>query len=199
MTHIELKELLLERIGWKQIPSTFSITLDAENLTSDSGRYFNSDEHQFVTLPNIYETIDEIEANATVFNSRLKDLKSQVILLVLSDVFSVTDIQDDVITNREALFDNAISKRMAIVIGELILTSTRTNTIERMTKQMLQKLFFEINGSEGNPNFPNYIGLKSRYGQEIKRLKDTLNQEDMLDVNTMRLPNYESDENQVIL
>lgn len=199
MTHVELKDLLIERIGWKQIPSSFSIIVDAENLTTDSGRYFNASEHPFVTLPNIYDTIDEIEADAAIFNGRLKDMRDQVILLVLSDVFDVIDIQDDVLTNRETLFDNAISKRMAIVVGEIILTSTRTNTIERITKEYLQKLFFEINGSQGNENFPNYVGLKSRYGQEIKKLKDSLNQEPMLDVNTMRLPNYESDEDQVIL
>ena len=199
MTHIELKELLISRIGWDNYPSDFTITLDAENLTTDSERLYNSDEHSFVTLDNIYWTIQIENADATQFNAHLKRMRNQVILLVLADVFKDIDIQDDVITDRVSLFDNAISKRMAIVVGETILSSTRSNRIERITKEQMQTIFFELNGNkDSNQNFPTFIGLKARYGKEIQELRDTLNQGDMLNVVSMRLPNYDNDDNAVL-
>lgn len=201
MDHLELKELLKGRIGWDKYPSDFAISLDSENLTSESGRLFNSDEHAFVTLENIYNTMQVENADETTFNAHLKRMRNQVILLVLADVFKVVDIQDDVLDNRLNLFDNAISKRMAIVVGETILTSTQSNRIERINKEQQQRIFFELNGnadsssSRANQNFPTFIGLKSRYGQEIENLRDTLNQVDTLDVVTMNLPNYINDNN----
>ena len=205
MTHLELKELLIDRVGWDQYPSDFPITLDAENLSSDSGRYFNSSEHPFVTLKNLFWTIETENSNDIQFNAHLKRMRDQVILLVLSDVFNVYDIQDDVLTNNITIFDNAISKRMAIVVGETIITSMQSNRVESINKEQQQKIFFELNGNadstsaRANPNFPTYVGLKSRYGHEINKLKDFLNQADMLDVTTMRVPDYGLDENQVIL
>lgn len=205
MTHVELKDLLVSRIGWDQYPSDFALTLDAENKTSESDRVFNANEHPFVTLDNIYSTMETPNASAAQFNAHLKRMRDQTILLVLSDVFRVSDLQDDVITGRENIFDNAISKRMAITVGETILTSTRSNRVERIIKEQQKTLFFELNGnadsssSRANPNFPTYVGLKSRYGQEIQRLRDEFNQEKMLDVNTLRLPNYEDTETNVIL
>lgn len=204
MTHVELKELLKGRIGWDQYPSDFAITLDAENLTSESGRFFNADEIPFVTLPNIFWTIEIQNASDAEFNAHLKRMRNQVILLVLSDVFRVSDIQDDVIESRLNLFDNAISKRMAIVVGETILTSTQSNRIEQINKEQQQRIFFDLNGnadsnsSRANPNFPTFIGLKSRYGQEIEKLRDTLNQVDMLDVDTFKLPNYLGNDDNIV-
>jgi len=204
MTHLELKELLKGRIGWDQYPSDFAITLDSENLTSESGRFFNADEIPFVTLPNIFWTIEVQNASQAEFNAHLKRMRNQVILLVLSDVFEVIDIQDDILTNRLNLFDNAISKRMAVVVGETIISSTQSNRIERINKEYQQKIFFDLNGnsdsssSRANPNFPTFIGLKSRYGQEIKKLKDALNQVDMLDVNTFKLPNYLGNDDNIV-
>lgn len=205
MTHLELKELLKSRIGWEQYPTDFSIILDAENITSDSGRYFNTSEHPFVTLNNLFWTIEIENASDVQFNAHLKRIRDQVILLVLSDVFIVTDIQDDVLTNNVSLFDNAISKRMAIVVGETIITSTQSNYVEQVNKEQQQKIFFELNGNSdstsarANSNFPTYIGLKSRYGAEIKKVKDFLDQEPSLDVLTMRVPNYDNDETSTTL
>lgn len=204
MTHIELRELLKSRIGWDKYPSNFAITLDAENLTSDSGRLFNADEHSFVTLDNIYYTMEVPNADELAFNAHLKRMRNQVILLVLADIFKVSDIQDDVLENRINLFDNAISKRMAIVVGETIITSKQSNRTERINKEQQQKIFFELNGNadstsaRANDNFPTFIGLKSRYGAEIKELKEALNQVDMLDVNTLKLPNYLGNDDNIV-
>lgn len=205
MTHLELKDLLIDRVGWDKYPSDFRHDLDADNLTSDSGRLFNSDEHAFVTLENIYWTMEVPNSDEATFNAHLKRMKNQVILLVLADVFKVNDLQEDVLTNNINAFDNAISKRMAIVVGETILTSTQSNRTERINKEQQQKIFFELNGNadstsaRANSNFPTFIGLKSRYGQEIDKLRDLFNQEDALDVSTLRLPNNDDNDVNVIL
>lgn len=197
MNHVELREELINRVGWKQ-PTDSTLTIDTDNQTTESGRYFQ-DEHAFVTIDNIYHTMHQKNADDAEFNAYLKQLKERAIILVISDVFEVSEIQDNILTGRENIFDDAISKRMAIVVGETIFTSTRSNVKEIINKEQQQKLFFEINGSEGNPNFPNYVGLKSRYGNVISEIKSRLGQVKALDTFTFGLPNYDNDEDYLIL
>ncbi len=193
MTHTELRDLLLTRIGFFNEAGA-KLSVDTANSTSDSSRYFQ-DEHASVTLDNIYYTMERVPADAAEFNVYLAQLIKRSVILVLSDVFEVTELPDNIIEGRENILDNAISKRMCIVVGESILSSTRSNRTEAITKQFQQQLFFEINGNEGNPKFPEYVGMKSRYGQEIEKAKDLLGQEKMLDVITFRLPNYDNTDN----
>jgi hypothetical protein len=189
MTHIELRDSLLTRIGFlNEASSKFAV--NTANSTTVSGRYFQ-DEHPSVTLANVLSTMENNPADAAEFNVYLAQLIKRSIILVLSDVLEVTELPVDFLLDRENILDNAISKRMCIVVGETILTSTRSNSTEAITKQFQQQLFFELNGNEGNPKFPNYVGIKSRYGAEIERLKDALGQEKMLDVITFKTPNYE--------
>ncbi len=150
-------------------------------------------------------TANDLEdPNDAQCNAYLQDLTKRACLLVVSDVFRVMDIQDDVMDKRPNIFDDCITKRMAIIVGEIILNSTRSNRIERITKEQMQQLFFELNGnadsasSRANPNFPTYVGLKSRYGMCIKELQDLLGQEKALDVFTHRLPNWRDDENIIL-
>ena len=194
MTHIELKELLINRIGWKQ-PLDSVITVDADNLVTESGRYFQ-DEYPSITISNIKEAIPMDNPSESDINTYLGELKKSTILLVLADVFRVSDIQENVITNRLNLFDNAISKRMAISVGELIINTGNSSRTNRINKEIQQKVFFELNGnadsasSRANENFPTYVGLKSRYGAEIIELRDLLEQDEALDTFTYRVPSY---------
>lgn len=198
MTHVELRTLLMNRVGWKQ-PTGSTYNLDSDNTETESGRYYQ-DEHAFVTLDNIFSTMEKVNADESEFNAYLKELRERAIILVISDVFKVTVIDENILTGRENIFDDCISKRMAIIVGETILTSTRSNRVERLTKDFMQQLFFELNGnadsasSRANPNFPTYIGLKSRYGACILGIKNLLGQVNALDVYTHRLPDYDSDE-----
>lgn len=203
MTQVELRDLLIERVGWKQ-PTNSTYTLDATSQISESGRYFQ-DEYPSVTIKNIMATANDLEEPTDEeCNAYLQDLTKRACLLVVSDVFRVMDIMDDVLTNRVSIFDDCITKRMAIIVGEIILNSTRSNHTERITKEQMQQLFFELNGnadsasSRANPNFPTYIGLKSRYGMAVSELKDLLGQEKALDVFTHRIPNWRDDENIIL-
>ncbi len=197
MNHVELRDILVDRIGFKQ-PTNVSFTLDATTLTSDSGRYFE-DEHPVVTVKNILGTTQEIATDDAGANTLLQSLVKSACIQVIGDVFEVSDIPDDILTNRENIFDDCISKRMAINVGELIINSTRSNLTELITKEIQQKIFFEVNGNEGNKNFPTYVGLKSRYGAAIEKLKDSLQQEKALDVFTHRLPDYDNPDEFLIL
>lgn len=197
MNHVELRDILVDRVGFKQ-PTDVSFTLDVVTTKSDSGRYFE-DEHPVVTVRNILATTQEIATDDAGANTLLQSLVKRTCIQVVGDVFEVSDIPDDILTNRTNIFDDCISKRMAINVGELIINSTRSNLTETITKEIQQRIFFEVNGNEGNNNFPTYVGLKSRYGACIKKLKDSLEQEKGLDVFTYRLPNYDNPDEFLIL
>ncbi|MEL4307426.1 hypothetical protein [Joostella sp. CR20] len=203
MTLVELRDMLINRIGWKQ-PTDSVYTVDASNQVSESGLYFQ-DEHACVSLDNIYYAMEIENANEAQFNEKLSDLKRQAIILVLTDVFRFSNVRDNILTDRENLFDALISKRMAIIIGELVITSKQSNRTQRITKEYQQKLFFELNGNadstsaRANENFPTFIGLKSRYGFEIEKVKDELDTGKALDSFTHRLPNYLSDDQNAII
>lgn len=194
MTVVELRDALLGRVGWKQ-PTGFQFTLSAEVTATASGLYFQ-DGYPMVELNRLVALQRDVDIDQGGFNAYLTDLKRQTVTLVVSDVLEQSFIHEDVLTDRPNVFDDAIMKRMAIIVGEIILTSNRSNSTERLSKEQIQQLFFEINGnSEGssnpNPNFPTYVGLKSRYGRAISRVKDYLDQEKSLDSFTFALPNYD--------
>lgn len=190
MTHIELRDLLVNRIGFKQEVGFTAHIVDANNQLSISGRYFQ-DEHPTVLLDNILASMPKIPVNDIEFNVYLKMLMERAIILVLSEVFEVTDIQDDLLTCDDTILDNAISKRMAIIVGESILSSTRSSRLDSQNKSILA---LQLEGQEGK-----FAGMKEKYEKEIYRVKDVLGQEKMLDVNTLRLPNYDDTDNNPFL
>lgn len=186
MTILEAQTLLKNRIGWKQPPGDDFI-VDAENNTSESGLYFQ-DEHPAITLKNIHNCIEVENASNDKFNEYLKDFRLQAVTKVLSNVFDSTSIED--LSDKLSAFDTAISQRMAITVLELVTNTTRSNRDERILKQA-NKWFVELNGGSGNKNFPNYIGIRGRYEQEIARLRDMFNTDPSLDSFTHRIGDYE--------
>ena len=180
MNRLELSQTLEKRIGWKQ-PSATSIVIDDDNLVSESGRYFQN-EHSFVKVSLIKDIIEKANANDAELNIELSDLRKQVVLLVVDEAFSGQNVNNlDLETSIETL-DAAISKRMAMKIGELLTATTRSNRVERISKEALQMFFFDING---DPNFPNKLSIAESYAKELDYLKDMFNTEKMLDVNTL--------------
>jgi hypothetical protein len=179
---LETYELLKNRIGWKTPPGN-DFVVSAENQITESGMYFQ-EEHPAVTLRNIHNCIEVENADNDVLNAYLSDFRKQAVTKVVSNVFDGTTIID--ISDHLSAFDTAISQRMAIIILELITSTTRTNKSESALKQS-NKLFFELNGGSGNPNFPNYVGIRDRYGLEIERLRDSFNTDTALDSFTLRI------------
>lgn len=177
MTFTEAKNILDQRINWRQ---ESGFVLDSANSTTESGRYFQ-DEHSAITLSNIKSCQPEVNISSSEFNSLLTRLRGSAILRVLADVYGAENrITQDELDCNVGVFDNAISLRMTIIVAEIIITSTRSNRIERLNKEFIQQLHFDMNGNYGqdmNPNYPRVEGFGKRYQDEIKHLKRFLNKQ----------------------
>lgn len=139
----ELKDILLTRVGWDDDKTVTGFVVSPDNSVSDSGTYFQG-EHSAVTLQNIRETQPVVKISEDDFNDYLGKLKSQVASQVLSDTFEKDYVNDKLITLYPTAFDTLLRLRMVIVVGELIMTSTRSNRIERMTENFIGKLNYDI-------------------------------------------------------
>ena len=168
MTLSEAKDILIDRIGWKDDNTVTSIVVSADNLISDSGRYFQ-DEHSAITLANIRDCQPVANISGDDFNDYIYNLKSVVALKVLSDVFERDYVNDDLLTLYPTSFDNALSLRMVIDVSELLMTSTRSNSIERFTKDFIGKLNYDIYREAPNKfairdlNYKHSMGISTRY------------------------------------
>lgn len=83
---------------------------------------------------------------------------------------SYKDFTNQIIANVR-LFDEAISLQVAVKTLELILSSTRSNATERITKEMLGDIYRELNAEGPTAEKPYMPGIKSRYFGEIKKLQ----------------------------
>jgi hypothetical protein len=183
-THTEIKDILLTRIGWRQeIGST--IAVDATNLTTDSGRYFQ-DEHSAVTIENIKACQTVVAISEANLNAYLTQLREQAVYQVLSDVFNKKDLISDEINANIRMFDQLIMLRMVIIVSEIIITSSRSNKTQRFSDAFIDKLHFDIIGSSNvrfavtNRNYKYSMGITSRYGVEVFEVKRFFGQQKML-------------------
>lgn len=87
---------LMGRIGWKQPGISGSPVLDATNLLSKSGRYFNDGSfHPLVTIANIKSCIEEIGASDVNLNAYLTTLQKSIIMRCLNGVFDGPEIVEE--------------------------------------------------------------------------------------------------------
>ena len=174
-SHTEIKDILINRIGWRQEIKS-PITVNATNLTTQSGRYFQ-DEHSAVSIHNIKDCQRVSNISDKEMNDYLGQLREQSIYQIISDVFSKTDINEDEINANITMFDQVILLRMVIIVSEIIITSSRSNKTQRFSDEFINKLHFDIIGSSNvrfavtNRNYKYSMGITSRYGAEIFELK----------------------------
>lgn len=180
MTRLELVDTLEERVGWKQ-PTATSFVVDATNLTSEGGRFFQ-DQHDFVKISTIKELMEKPNGTDSEVNAYLTELRKRVVLLVVDEAFSGYNINNLVIADCLELLDAAISKRMAMKLGEILMASVRSNRVERISKEAMKYFFFDLNG---DVNYPNKISISEGYSKELSYLKDMFNTENTLDVVTL--------------
>ena len=172
MTLSEAKDILVNRIGWRDDKTVAGFVLSPENLVTESGRVFQS-EHSAITLANIRDSQPIVNIGVDDFNEYLLNIKDQAVLQVLSDAFERDYIDDKVFDYYKTAFDDAISLRMVIVISELIMTSTRLNSIERFSKSFVSKLNYDIYREAPNKfairekNYKHSMGIATRYGFEL--------------------------------
>ena len=167
---------MVNRIGWKDDKTIAGFVLSAGNLTSASTRYFQ-EEHPAVTLLNIRDCQPVVKITNDDFNNYLLGMKKQAVNHVLSDVFERDYVNDELLDIYKTGFDNAILLRMVIVVSELIMTSTRSNKVERFTEEFVAKLNYDIYREAPNKfairdlNYKFSMGVTTRYGFEISSLQ----------------------------
>ena len=163
MTYTEAKDILDQRINWRNTNNT----LTAANTTTDSGRVFQ-DEHSAVTLDNIKACQPEVGINDADFNTYLTQLRHAAIYQVLADVYGSENkiVQDELDCNVD-VFDNAISLKMVLKVAELIITSTRSNYTESLTKDFVNQLMVDVNGHVDAKSG----GFKNLYKTEVRTVK----------------------------
>lgn len=172
----EAKDILINRIGWKDDKTVTGFVVSPTNLETASGRFYQ-DEHSAVTLNNIRESQPIIGISEEDFNAYLTDMKRQVSYQVLSDVFEKNKINDSLFDLYPSGFDNLLSLRMVIVVSELMLTSTRYNVTERYSKDFVGKLNYDIYREAPNKfairnvNYSHTMGIATRYDFELNSVR----------------------------
>tara|TARA_R110002020_G_scaffold334555_3_gene549814 strand:+ start:6713 stop:7363 length:651 start_codon:yes stop_codon:yes gene_type:complete len=182
MTISEAKDLIINRIGWRNDDTLGVFDLSSANSTSNSGRYFQS-EHSCITLQNIRDCQPIVNISEDKFNSYLEVLREQVVIQVLSDAFEKDYINDDLLTAYPTAFDNAISLRMVVVVAELIMTNGRLNKTQRFSEGFVGKLNYDIYRESPNKfairgaNYKYSMGVATRYGFEIQSVQRRFGQQ----------------------
>lgn len=87
---------LLKRIGWRPSTLAGSPTLNADNLTSLSKRYFQSF-HAIVTPQNVYDVQENSEISDDEFNQLLTDLQTDAIMRCLTETFREVELLEQVL------------------------------------------------------------------------------------------------------
>ena len=71
------------------------------------------------------------------------------------------------------LFDEAVSLQVAVNVCEQILSSTRSNGVERITKEQLGDIYRQLNQVRPTEERPYGPGLSARYTAELDKLRKT--------------------------
>jgi hypothetical protein len=90
------------------------------------------------------------------------------------------------IINNAWLFDNLIGLQMAADVIEMMQNNTRTNKDQRISQEMSQKLYNDLNTAKATEMHPFSVGLKERIEKEAKRVKKELYKKNQISAITSR-------------
>jgi len=175
MTVSELKDILVNRIGWGN-DRTQSFALSPDNSQSDSGRYYQEG-HSMITLENILNSQPQSKIDEDDFNSYLQELQAQAVSKVCSDVFEKDYINDSLMSKYPTMFDNLLIKAMTIKVSELLLTTSRSNRIQRITEKQAAKLHHDVfrdlpdSFPENGHLYRNSLGVSSAYAFDLSSVQ----------------------------
>ncbi|MBK7885476.1 MAG: hypothetical protein IPJ81_18050 [Chitinophagaceae bacterium] len=80
---------LFGRVGWMQTTGEDNPTLNATNIVSKGGRFFNDGSfHALITLQNIYRVMELVAATDLNFNTYIEQLQKSVIMRCLNGIFN---------------------------------------------------------------------------------------------------------------
>lgn len=168
------KILISKRVGWS-VPtdSLFSVEISEDNQTATSGRYVNSF-HQLATVENLFFTINENKTGEEEFNRALDSMRKQGAIEVLNKVldqhedYDFDKDYDSEIEKYQSLFDEPLGYLLAIKSIELLVSSNRSNAIERNSKFSFQMLKMELEGVKNDNGHCISEGLNSKFYTALK-------------------------------
>lgn len=88
------------------------------------------------------------------------------------------------IVNKAAMFDNGIGLAMAVQVLDMIQFSVRSNKSERISKELSDKIYTDLNLAKPSDEFPYVAGLKNQLNREVSRIKSSFFPKDKLTMNT---------------
>lgn len=175
----EAIDVLINRIGWSELSSGLPFGLTAENKTANSSKMFNW-YHSLVLVDNIYASVPEVEMSQDNFNRYLKDIRTQAVLTVLTSILDTHVNYDplidysNIITQRQAIFDDAIGFSVAVKMLELFISTTRSNPEERSAKMSYQALKVELEGARNDNGHFVAKGIIFKLDQSIKNAQKVI-------------------------
>lgn len=166
------KQLLVDRIGWKQPTEVDTdLVLSTENKESTSGQFFNSF-HPTCLAENVYYCIQNDLVDVAELNDVLYQMKIDSVNEVLKKVFDTNPLAnyaslqgvisinyaleyDVLISSKNTVFDEAIGWSMASRCLRLFLTTNRSNAIETNIGMTYDLMKYELDG------------IKNEYGRSV--------------------------------
>jgi hypothetical protein len=124
---------LTKRLGWRQPTQAGSPVINSYNLTSKSGRYFQSF-HSLVTINKLKEIIEDKDADDSQFNDYLTNLQTDAIMRCLNEVFREPELlEQKLMYTRFATMDQPVSNSGQFVgwiinVANEFSVSTQINT-----------------------------------------------------------------------
>ena len=158
------------RVGWAQPVPPSNITLSVNNISSTSGRTFDS-YHKLATVENVKNTLGTGVTDQSAFQSQLDRLRKQSVLKALNAIYDRNPLANltrgvygqnvnlsgvdysPVIIDRANVFDDVIGYQMAYDIIQMMISTSRSNMTERAVNGTYETLQIELEGaSQSNSN-----------------------------------------------
>jgi hypothetical protein len=170
---------LADRIGFgTHQGESFAINISEANSLGFSKRFFKSF-HALVTIENIFNTINSIIPNDSgsteMFNSILGDFRigatREVLPLIMdkNNKYKVEVDYSQVIEDNIILFDDAIGYKVAMMVLEMMISSSRSNLLERNAKLSASNLKLELEGFRNDTGILIANGLVHKLDKAIRK------------------------------
>ena len=170
--------ILEARIGFGS-DAGIPIDIDSSLNTGTSGRIF-SYFHKLVTLPNLYATVEAVNANVATFEADLQQMIANSVRGSLATVINQSvksDLEADysqTIQDNPELFDEVVGYNLAITALEMMVSTSRKNDEQRNANASYTKLKVELEGlTDENGNLRS-VGLQSKYRKAVKKARAKL-------------------------
>lgn len=170
---------LTERVGFGSSQEEgFAIVISEANSYGSSVRLFKSF-HALVTIDNILNTTNVFLANSVdssvKFNAILNEFRIGATLEILplimdkNSKYDVVTDYDQIILDNIVLFDDAIGYKVAMMVLEMMISSNRSNILERNAKLSASNLKLELEGFRNDTGILIANGLVHKLDKAVRK------------------------------